>query len=174
MKPNLLNAIHSWHIWLSLFAITTGLLAYALYTEHYLYLIPCALCMTQRFFFLVAGLTGLVAAIHHPRHLIAQCYNGLILLSLGLGAATAGRQVWLQQLPEDQVPACGPSLGYMLETLPIAETFKTLMMGDGNCAEVQWTFLGLSMPTWSLIAFIGLLLLSFVNSVLLYQRANQA
>lgn len=174
MSRHVFHTLQAWHIWLSLFVIAMGLLGYALYTEHYLYLIPCALCMTQRFFFLLAGVTGLIAAIHRPRHLIAQCYNGLILLSLGLGAATAGRQVWLQHLPEDQVPACGPSLGYMLETLPIAETFKTLMMGDGNCAEVQWTFLGLSMPTWSLIAFIGLLLLSLGNSLLLYKKAKIA
>ena len=172
MNTTLFDAIKPWQLWLSLFVICAGLLSYALYTEHFLYLVPCALCMTQRFFYLLAGLLGLFAAIHRPRHVIAQCYNGLIMLSLGLGAATAGRQVWLQHLPEDQVPACGPSLGYMLETLPIAETFKTLMMGDGNCAEVQWTFLGLSMPTWSLIAFIGLLLLSLFNSLLLARRAR--
>jgi disulfide bond formation protein DsbB len=70
----------------------------------------------------------------------------------------------LQHLPEDQVPACGPSLGYMLETLPIAETFKTLMMGDGNCAEVQWTFLSFSMPEWSLAWFLlfGIIAVSLV------------
>ena len=66
----------------------------------------------------------------------------------------------LQNLPEDQVPACGPSLEYMLDTLPLSETFKLVMMGDGNCADVQWTFLGLSIPEQALVLFVGLLLVN--------------
>jgi protein dithiol:quinone oxidoreductase len=131
-----------------------GLLGYALYTEHFQGLIPCALCMTQRFFFACTGAFALLAALHDPATTGRRIYAGLMTLVSALGAGVAGRQVWLQHLPEDQVPACGPSLEYILDTLPLSEAFTTLMMGDGNCAEVQWTFLGQSMPTWSLIWFV--------------------
>lgn len=131
-----------------------GLLGYALYTQYFQGLIPCALCMTQRFFYVVIALGALAAAIHNPAALGRRIYVALMVAGSALGAAVAGRQVWLQHLPEDQVPACGPSLEYIFDTLPFSEAFTTLMMGDGNCAEVVWTFLGLSMPTWSLIWFV--------------------
>lgn len=134
----------------------TGLMAYGLYTEHFQGLIPCPLCMTQRFFYVLTGVTALLAVIHNPGVTGVRLY-GLIsaLFSIG-GGIFAGRQVWLQHLPEDQVPACGPSLEYMFDVMPFSEALRTLMMGDGNCAEVQWTFVGLSMPEWSLIWFAGL------------------
>lgn len=142
-------------LWGFMVVSCVSMLSYALYTEKYQGLIPCALCMTQRAFYLMLALTAIAALIHRPGKIGTRVYAAFAIVWADLGALTAGRQVWLQHLPDDQVPACGPSLGYMLETLPIAETFKTLMMGDGNCAEVQWTFMGLSMPEWSLVWFIS-------------------
>lgn len=160
-------------IWLFIVCACTGLLAYGIYTESAYGLLPCALCMTQRAFYVGMAAFSLAALLHCPGIVGSRIYSGLILLSGGLGIATAGRQVWLQHLPPDQVPACGPSLGYMLESFPLSETFKTLMMGDGNCAEVQWTLLSLSMPTWSLIAFIGLSLSALVAALLTEKHARQ-
>ncbi len=135
-----------------------GLLLYALYTEHYQGLIPCPLCMTQRLFYLLVGLTALAGAIHAP-DTAGTRYYCLAATGFSIGGAIfAGRQVWLQHLPADQVPACGPSLEYMFDVLPFSEALRTLMMGDGNCAEVQWTFIGLSMPEWSLLMFAGMAL----------------
>lgn len=133
-----------------------ALLGYALYTQYFQDLIPCALCMTQRFFYVLTALFALLAALHNPGKIGRRVYVGLMVSASAFGAAVAGRQVWLQHLPEDLVPACGPSLEYILDTLPFSEAFTTLMLGDGNCAEVVWTFLGLSMPNWSLICFVGL------------------
>ncbi len=130
------------------------------YLEGYLGLNACPLCMTQRVFVVLWGLIALVATIHNPTGVGIRIYAGLCALALGLGAAVAGRHVWLQHLPEDQVPACGPSLEYMLDTLPFAETFKLVMMGDGNCAETVWTFLGLSIPEQTLLLFLVLLALA--------------
>ena len=84
-----------------------------------------------------------------------------LLFSLG-GAALAGRQIWLQNLPADQVPACGPSLDYMLDVFPLQEVITVMLQGTGDCAEVQWTFLGLSIPGWSLFWFIALAALSLI------------
>ena len=98
----------------------------------------------------------MVAAVHHPGVLGRRIYATFALLFAGLGAAVAARHVWLQHLPEDQVPACGPSLQYMLDTLPFSQTLELVLMGDGNCAEVVWTFLGLSIPEQALLFFTGL------------------
>jgi disulfide bond formation protein DsbB len=124
------------------------LFAVALYTQYFGGLIPCPLCMTQRFFYATTAVLAVAAGIHNSGRAV---YGGLIVLSAGIGAAVAGRQVWLQHLPADQVPACGPSLEYMLQTLPFGDVLQRLFKGDGNCAVVDWTLLGLSMAEWSLL-----------------------
>lgn len=137
-------------------AVIAALYGYALYTQHLGGLEPCPLCMTQRFFYAIAGVLALVAALHNPGRRGQTGYGfGVAAAALG-GAAVAGRQVWLQHLPPERVPACGPSLEYMLETKPFGAVLLQLFQGDGNCALVDWTFLGLSMAEWSLVWFIGI------------------
>ena len=133
-----------------------GLMGFGLYTQYFQGLDPCPLCMTQRIFYCLAGAWAALAFIHNPGISGRKVYAVLVSLSSLFGLGFAGRQVWLQHLPADQVPACGPSLEYMLETFPFA-VIMTMIRGDGNCAEVVWQFLGLSMPEWSLICFAGLL-----------------
>ena len=127
-----------------------GLMSYALYTQYYLFLEPCPLCITQRLFYILIALFALLALLHQAKY---KLYSIFALLSAFAGMATAGRQVWLQHLPPDQVPACGPGLEYMLETFPLSETLSTMIRGDGQCAEVVWSFVGLSMGEWSLVCF---------------------
>ncbi len=135
-------------------------MAYALFSEIVLGLHPCPLCMTQRLFVILVGIFALIAFIHNPAKFGGRVYAALGIIAAALGAGVAGRHVWLQNLPKDQVPACGPSLDYILDTFPLTEAFVVLMRGDGNCADVVWRFLGLSMPTWVIIAFIGLLIVN--------------
>jgi protein dithiol:quinone oxidoreductase len=143
------------------------LLAAAYYFELIMKLAPCPLCITQRFFVLLIGITALCAALRNPSNKVEQyLYPSFIILYGALGAFFAGRMVWLQHLPKDQVPACGPSLEYILDAFPIAKALEVLLRGNGNCAEVVWTFLSLSMPTWVLIAFLGYMALAlymFIN-----------
>tara|TARA_B100000446_G_C10408867_1_gene290254 strand:+ start:335 stop:634 length:300 start_codon:yes stop_codon:yes gene_type:complete len=73
-----------------------------------------------------------------------------------IGSSLSIRQLYLQSLPNDLVPTCGPDLEYLLETLPVLEVLLIAIKGDGNCAEVLWSFLGISIPGWLLIAFIVL------------------
>jgi disulfide bond formation protein DsbB len=124
-----------------------------LYLEEFLDLAACPLCMTQRVFVVLWGVIALVAALHNPPRMGRRVYAALCGLAAAAGGAVAARHVWLQHLPEDQVPACGPSLEYMLETLPFSETLSLVLMGDGNCAETMWTFMGLSIPEQTLILF---------------------
>jgi disulfide bond formation protein DsbB len=136
------------------------LIAIALYMEHSMGLEPCPLCMTQRIAIIAVGTVALIAFLHHPLGMMRRVYSGLGAILAILGGAISSRQLWLQSLPEDQVPSCGPSLDYMLDTFPLSETISVMLQGDGNCAEVVWTFLGLSIPGWTLIAFIGLCLIN--------------
>ncbi len=113
--------------------------------------------MTQRVILVRSGIFCLIAALHGPGVMGRRIYAVVAALFAGVGAAVAARHVWLQHLPEDQVPACGPGLQYMLETLPFSETFELVLMGDGNCADVLWTFAGLSIPEQALLLFTALL-----------------
>jgi disulfide bond formation protein DsbB len=125
-----------------------------LYLEEVLNLAACPLCMTQRVFVVLWGVFAFIAVLHNPGGWGRRVYGVLCALAAIAGGAVAARHVWLQHLPPDQVPACGPSLEYMLETLPFSETLSIVMMGDGNCAETMWTFLGLSIPEQTLALFV--------------------
>jgi protein dithiol:quinone oxidoreductase len=133
-----------------------GLLIYALYSQEVLGLNPCPLCITQRAFVLLVGLFALMAFIHNPGLRLRRIYAAFGLLAATAGGGVAARHLYLQSLPADQVPACGPGLEYMFNTFPFTEAVAMLFRGNGNCAEVDWTLLGLSMPGWVLIAFAAL------------------
>lgn len=139
-----------------IFLSCASLLGAAYYFEYVMYMEPCPLCIMQRIATLLIGLVGLAAAVHGPSGLFGKrVYAGLGLLSAVLGVAVAGRHVWIQSLPADQVPACGPSLNYMLEAFPWSEALQLMLRGDGSCADQVWSFLSLSMPQWTLIWFVG-------------------
>ena len=133
-----------------------GLIGFALYLQYVKYQDPCPLCMVQRVIFIAILAVFAIAVLHGPRRTGEKIYAALIsLLSLS-GVAVAARHIWIQNLPRDQVPACGPGLDYMLETMPLSNVLKQLMHGSGECAEKGWTFLTLGIPEWSLLCYIGL------------------
>ena len=137
------------------FIACAGLLAFALYSQFELGLLPCPLCIFQRVAFAAMGLVFLAAALHAPtRQGGRRAWGALALVAAAVGAAIAGRHVWLQNLPADQVPACGPGLDWMMQTMPVAGVLREVFTGSGECANVDWTFLGLSMPAWSLAWFL--------------------
>lgn len=141
--------------------MVAGLIGYALYLQKVEYLDPCPLCLTQRGFYLLIGVFALLAlGVQKLRGVRISFYLLMAASAIG-GIATAGRQVWLQHLPPEKVPECGPGLSYWLENMPLLKTVELLFKGDGNCAEVDWVFLGLSMAEWSLIMFVALLLACF-------------
>lgn len=152
----------------SLFMLVGGvcvlLILVALYMEHVMGLEPCALCMLQRWAVIGAGLVALVAAAIGPGSWGIRVGGAGVTLVSGLGVGLAGRQLWLQSLPEDAVPPCGPGYDYLRETFPLTEVIRMAIEGSGDCAEIQWTFLGLSIPGWTLLFFaatalVGLFLL---------------
>lgn len=141
---------------LLIFLGCTGLILTGLYMQYVMDLYPCPLCITQRLFIIAVGLTGLLGFIVNPHTRIRKILGVFGVLFAVIGSCFSIRQLWLQSLPEDKVPACGPDINYLLENFPLMDALSVLLRGDGNCAEVVWTFLGISIPGWTLVAFIGL------------------
>lgn len=135
-----------------------GLMGIALYLQHVEGIDPCPLCIFQRVFVIAIGAVALLGVLHNPYLAGRRFYAGLIGMLAVAGGAVAGRQVWLQHLPADQVPECGPSLDYMLEAFPLSETLQLVFRGSGECAVVDWTLLGFSIAEWMLVVFAGFLL----------------
>jgi len=145
----------------TLFVIWSGatvLITIALYMQYAMGLIPCALCMTQRVFIIAIGVTALITWLLPLKNLGLKISSLMGMLLAIIGGGFSSRHIWLQNLPEDLVPTCGPGLAYLLENTPFVEALRVLLQGDGNCAEVSWSLLGLTIPSWTLIAFVGLFL----------------
>ena len=147
------------------FFVCAGLLAFALYLQYVEQQEPCPLCILQRVAFIAIMAVFLIAALHGPRRTGTIVYSSIILLIAAVGAAIAGRQVWLQHLPPSQVPACGPGLEYMLQQFPLAQALQKIFAGSGECAEAGWRFLGLTIAGWSLAWFVALAAFAFVMAL---------
>lgn len=151
-----------------------GAMAFALYLEHFRGLEPCSMCIFQRVAMIGAGLAFLLGALHGPEAWGRRVYAGVAAIAAGVGAGIAGRHVWLQSLPADQVPACAPSLDYLMDMLPLAEVVSMILKGEGNCAKIDAAWLGLSLPAWTLIAFVGLALYAIAMPLLASRPENRA
>ena len=154
---------------LALFGFATAMMLIAvLFFQQYLVLMPCPLCVTQRIFAIMFGLIALIAALHNPTPQQQRIYSALTALAALGGASISARQVYLQSLPEDQIPACGPTLSYLMEYFPFQDVLNAMFLGEGSCAEIKWQFLGLSIPGWTLVAFL------FVIGVCIWQYYRKA
>ncbi len=144
------------------FLFCAGLMLSAFYFQFVGHLDPCPLCISQRIMVVAVGLVMLVAFLHAPAAprgiRIYAITGGIVALT---GASISLRHIWIQHLPADEVPACGPGLAYMFQYFPLSDTLKAMLTGTGDCAKVDWTLLGLSMPSWVLLCFLGLAVFSF-------------
>ena len=141
----------------AIFLACVGLMAFGLYLQHAENLEPCPLCIFQRYAFVATGAIALVAAIRGPGAVGSWIYSTLLVLASGTGAVIAGRQTWLQHNPPS-VLDCGPDLAYMLNSFPLTQVLPKVFKGEGDCAKVSWKFLGLSIPEWALLWFLGFIL----------------
>lgn len=148
MSPRVLN--------LAGFACCAAALGYALYVQSVLGIDPCPLCIFQRIGIATLGVVFLLAGLHAPKGRSAWVYGALLALAALATMAIAARHVWIQHLPEDQVPSCGAGLKFLLEEFPVADVIRKVLTGSGECHQVNWTFLTVSMPTWVLLAAAGL------------------
>jgi len=152
------------------FLVCAGLMGFALYLQYYEYQDPCPLCLLQRVVFIVLMALFLVAALHGPGRVGATVYGGLLFAVAAIGAVIATRHVWLQHLPKDRVPECGPGLEFMLRKFPLTQALEKVLTGSGECAEAGWTLFGLTIAGWSLVWFV--LLGAFALHLLWLGRAQ--
>jgi disulfide bond formation protein DsbB len=152
------------------FLVCAGLIGSALYLQYYEYQDPCPLCLLQRVVYIVLMALFLVAALHGPGRVGATVYGGLLFVVAAIGAVIATRHVWLQHLPKDRVPECGPGLEFMLRKFPLTQALEKVLTGSGECAEAGWTLFGLTIAGWSLVWFV--LLGAFALHLLWLGRAQ--
>jgi disulfide bond formation protein DsbB len=133
-----------------------GLLAYAYYAQFILHLEPCPLCIFQRLGVLAIAGVFTIAAAHDPVGWGRRVYAALLGLAALATIGVAARQLYIQSLPPDSVPACGASLDFMLKVFPLTDVLVKVLTGSGECAKVDWRLLGLAMPAWVLIAALSL------------------
>ena len=158
-----LPGIRTTNLLIALFTVAMMLIA-VVYFQGMLYLLPCPLCVSQRVFAITTGVIALIAFVHNPAKKGQKVHAILTALAALGGSSISGRQVWLQSLPEDQIPSCGPTLDWMFtDNFPLQEILGAMFFGEGSCAEIKWQFLGLSIPGWTLVAFI------FLISVAIFQ-----
>ncbi len=134
-----------------------------IYLQQQLGLDPCPLCLASRVVVLTTGGVFLLAWLHNPHQFGQRCYallGGLLSIS-GIGLNL--RHIWLQNLPTDKVPECGPGLEYLLQNFPLQEALSTLLQGSGRCAEVQWSLMGMTLPQQTLLLFLLLLVIQMIQ-----------
>jgi disulfide bond formation protein DsbB len=148
-----------WVFLLGLF-LCALMLAIAGYFQFVKGLEPCPLCILSRVIVLTLGGVFFIAAIHNSRSWGVKVYAVVGFIIATVGAGVSARHVWLQSLPPDQVPTCGPGLNFILDNFPLTEALKLVLRGSGECAEIQWSFLGLTIPGWTLVAFLFLGIIS--------------
>jgi len=153
LRVSLLFRPRTWFLFVAV--ACAAMVIYALYVQHFDFIEPCPLCVLQRIAFMWIGAVALLAAIHNPGVTGRLIYGTGLIIGGTAGISIAGRHLWLQSLPADQVPDCGMGLNYMLETMPLKDVLSQLFYGSGECAEVHWTFLGLSMPGWTFIWYLA-------------------
>ena len=147
-----------------------GMIAIALFMEHFLELKPCILCYMQRGAVIVTGILAAIGFLVNPSKLLNyKIFISIIFLSIIVGMLLASRQLYLQSLPAELVPSCAPDIDYLISTLPFLEVIILAFTGDGNCAEVLWTFLGISIPGW---VFISLCIL-MIYCLVIFKNVNE-
>jgi protein dithiol:quinone oxidoreductase len=153
--------------------VCAGMLGYALYASNVLGLEPCPLCMFQRVCIGVLGIVFLAAALHRVRYYGAIVYGGFIFVAATAATWVAGRHVWIQHQPPGSVPSCGAPLDNLLQMFPLLEVIRKVMTGGGECGNIDWTMLGISMPGWVLIAAVTLGLTGVVNNAVYPVRTRR-
>ncbi|HYM87422.1 MAG TPA: disulfide bond formation protein B [Pseudoxanthomonas sp.] len=141
------------------FLACVAVVGYAIWTQLHDGLEPCNLCIFQRVSFALLAVVFLVGALHAPRTQGGRRGYGIAaFVAAGIGIGIAARHVWVQSLPADLVPSCGPPLGFLQESVGVLGMIKKVLTASGSCGTIDWTLLGLAMPAWSLICFIVLAL----------------
>ncbi len=137
-------------------AACLAMYAFALYTQYFQNLEPCPLCMFQRIGVVALGMVFLVAAIHDPKRRGAWVYVALIGLVALSTVGVAARHLYIQGQPPGSIPACGAPLNVLIQMFHVWQVVAKVLHAGGECAVVNWSLWGLSMPGWVLLCTLVL------------------
>ena len=154
----------------AMFAVCSGLIIFAMYLQHAMDLEPCPMCILQRYAFIGVGMFALLATIHNPQKWGRWIYSGLLVVVSGLGAGVAARHAWLEHNPP-QIFDCGADLAFMVDAFPLSQALPMIFRGSGDCTEVLWRFLGLSIAEWALIWFLIFVVAEIVTATRKFDRS---
>ena len=146
------------------FLACAGMMGFALYAQYVLLLDPCPLCVFQRIATIALGVVFLLAFLHNPGNVGSKVYAALVTLTAGFGVGVATWHVRLQNMPTDEVPSCGPGFEYIMDNFALFDALSLIFKGSGECADVVWRLLGLSMPSWVIIGLGGLGIVGIWNN----------
>lgn len=146
------------------FLACAGMMGFALYAQYVLLLDPCPLCVFQRIATIALGLVFLIATLHNAGDLGSKVYGVFVMLTAGFGVGVATWHVRLQNMPSDEVPSCGPGFEYIMDNFALFDALSLIFKGSGECADVVWRLLGLSMPSWVIIGLGGLGIAGIYNN----------
>lgn len=135
-------------------AVCVAMLAFGLYLQHSVGLEPCPMCIVQRYALIMVAVSAGLACLRGQKGWTTG-WTVLALLASGFGAFTAARQSWLQWFPPE-FAMCGRDFYGMIENYPMRRAIPMIFKGSGDCAAVDWTFLGGSIANWSFLSFMGL------------------
>ncbi|MDH3620389.1 MAG: disulfide bond formation protein B [Gammaproteobacteria bacterium] len=138
------------------FLACAGMMGFALYAQYVLILDPCPLCVFQRIATIALGAVFLIAFLHNAGNIGSKIYGAFVALTAGFGVGVASWHVRLQNMPKDDVPSCGPGFEYIMDNFALFDALSLIFKGSGECADVVWRLLGLSMPSWVIIGLGGL------------------
>lgn len=147
------------------FLACAGMMGFALYAQYVLILDPCPLCVFQRIATIALGLVFLAATLHNAGNVGSKVYGALVMLTAGFGVGVATWHVRLQSMPSDEVPSCGPGFEYIMDNFALFDALNLIFKGSGECADVVWRLLGLSMPSWVIIGLGGLGIAGIFNNL---------
>ena len=132
-----------------------GIILTSHYIESVMYIIPCQLCLLQRFSFYILAALFLLGAMHNPKNIGRYIYCGTCFLFTALGMLIAGRQIWIQHLPLEQVPECTPGLERLLAIHSLPEVVRIVFHGTSECFKIHLTIFGLPISNWGFLSFLG-------------------
>jgi len=141
-------------VFAAIFVACASLIAYAIYLQEEQGLDPCPMCILSRYVFIALGAVSLVAALHGPRGLALKAYGALATLLALAGAGVSIRHSYVQRFPP-KVETCGSDLDFLVSNLPLSQALPKIFQGTGSCSLVDWRFLGLSIPEWALVWYLG-------------------
>jgi protein dithiol:quinone oxidoreductase len=137
---------------LSIAAVSIALVGAALYLQHARDMLPCPLCVIQRYLFLGIAVFSLAGAFAGK----IKAFAGLALLCALGGLGVVGKHLYVIAHPGF---SCGiDPMETVLNKIPTATLLPWLFRADGLCEAAQDTVLGLSVPQWSAVWFVLLTL----------------